>query len=255
MTRMDLGLRDRVYIVTGASSGLGLATARELVNDGANVVICSRGRERVDAALTHLGGPGHARGLVADLAEADTAERLLDAAVAGFGRLDGAVLSVGGPPAGDVGAVEDEAWRDSFEKIFLGPLRVARTVLHHGDDKAVAFVLSTSVRAPVPSLGISNALRPGLAGAAKALADEFGPRGSRVLALLPGRILTDRITELEGAAPDPAAVRASIERQIPLGRYGDPAELGRVAAFLVSPAASYLTGFAVPVDGGMTRSF
>lgn len=255
MTGMDLGLRDRVYIVTGASSGLGLASAKELVSDGAKVVVCSRHQDRVDAAVSELGGTDHARGLAVDLAEPDAADRLVEAASAAFGRVDGAVLSVGGPPAGDVGAVEDEAWRDSFEKIFLGPLRVARAVLRHGDGKAVAFVLSTSVRAPVPSLGISNALRPGLAGAAKALADEFGPRGSRVLGLLPGRILTDRITQLERAAPDPAAARRAMERQIPLGRYGDPAELGRTAAFLVSPAASYLTGFAVPVDGGLTRSF
>lgn len=255
MTVMDLGLRDRVYVVTGASSGLGLASAKELVADGAKVVICSRQQDRVDAAVAELGGAASAQGLALDLAEPDAAARLVETAVAQFGRLDGAVLSVGGPPPGDVGVVEDEAWRDSFEKIFLGPLRVARAVLQHGDDKAVAFVLSTSVRAPVPTLGISNALRPGLGGAAKALADEFGPRGSRVLAVLPGRILTDRITQIENAAPDPAAVRAAMERQIPLGRYGEPAELGRVAAFLVSPAASYLTGFAVPVDGGLTRAF
>ncbi len=252
---MDLGLQDRVYIVTGASAGLGFASAAELVKDGARVVICSRDRDRVDAAVDALGGSEHALGVTADLGEADAAQRLVAAAEATFGRVDGAVLSVGGPPAGDVSVVQDAAWRDSFEKIFLGPLRVARTVLGYGDSKAVLFVLSTSVRAPVASLGISNALRPGLAGAAKALADEFGPRGSRVLAVLPGRILTDRINELESAAPDPAAVRSSMQRLIPLGRYGEPAELGRVAAFLVSPAASYLTGFAVPVDGGLSRSF
>ncbi len=252
---MDLGLRDRVYLVTGASAGLGLASATELVKDGAKVVICSRYQDRVDAAVESLGGAEHARGLALDLGDAGAAHRLIETAMSEFGRLDGAVLSVGGPPPGNVGVLEDEAWRDSFEKVFLGPLRVARAVLQHGDDKAVVFVLSTSVRAPVPPLGISNALRPGLAGAAKALADEFGPRGSRVLAVMPGRVLTDRIREIESAAPDPAAARAAAERQIPLGRYGEPAELGRVAAFLVSPAASYLTGFAVPVDGGATRFF
>lgn len=255
MTGMDLGLRDRVYIVTGASSGLGLASAKELVADGARVVICSRQQDRVDAAVAELGASDQVRGVAVDLGEPDAAERLLDTATSEFGRVDGGVLSVGGPPAGKVGDIEDEAWRDSFEKIFLGPLRVARAILRHGDDKAVAFVLSTSVRAPVHPLGISNALRPGLAGAAKSLADEFGPRGSRVLAVMPGRIKTDRINELESAQPDPAQFRADMAKQIPLGRYGEPAELGRVAAFLVSPAASYLTGFAVPVDGGLTRSF
>ncbi|MBK7723328.1 MAG: SDR family oxidoreductase [Austwickia sp.] len=252
---MDLGLRDRVYLVTGASAGLGLASATALVADGAKVVICSRHQERVDAAVASLGGAGHACGLALDLADQASAQRLVDTAADTFGRLDGAVLSVGGPPAGGVGSVEDEVWRSAFESVFLGPLRVARAVLEYDDAMAVTFVLSTSVRAPVANLGISNALRPGLAGAAKSLADEFGPRGSRVLAVLPGRILTDRITELESAAPDPVALRASVTAQIPLGRYGEPAELGRVAAFLVSPAASYLTGFAVPVDGGLTRFF
>lgn len=260
MCGMELGLRGKVFVVTGASAGLGLGSATELVTEGANVVICSRYHDRIEAAVAGIAasaeqveGAGQIRGLAVDLAEPDAAARLLREATDAFGQIDGAVLSVGGPPPGGVGEIEDDAWRTSFETVFLGPLRVARAVLRHGDDKAIVFVLSTSVRAPVPMLGISNALRPGLAGAAKSLADEFGPRGSRVCAVLPGRILTDRIAQLEGAAADPAAVRANLIAQIPLGRYGEPAELGRVVTFLASPAASYLTGCAIPVDGGMTR--
>ena len=250
---MDLQLRDRVYVVTGASAGLGFASAQALVEDGAKVVICSRTAQRIEAAVAALGSE-NALGIAVDLAQADAADQLASAAQETYGRLDGAILSVGGPPGGAAKDIDDAQWRASFETVFLGPLRVARAVLDSGDDKAVTFVLSSSVKSPVAGLGISNALRPGLAGAAKSMAEEYGPRGSRVTMVLPGRLETDRIKELESAAADPAAVRAHFEGLIPLGRYGRPEELGRVAAFLVSPAASYLTGIAVPVDGGLTRS-
>lgn len=250
---MDLGLQGRVYVVTGASAGLGFASAQMLVDDGAKVVLCSRTRPRIEAAVAALGAE-NAAGIAVDLAEPDAADQLLALAQERFGRVDGAVLSVGGPPGGGVKDIDDDQWRTSFETVFLGPLRVARTVLACGDDKAVCFVLSTSVKSPVAGLGISNALRPGLAGAAKSLSEEYGAQGGRVTMVLPGRIDTDRIKELEGAAADPAAVHRHFEGLIPLGRYGRPEELGRVAAFLVSPAASYLTGVAIPVDGGLTRS-
>jgi 3-oxoacyl-[acyl-carrier protein] reductase len=114
-------------------------------------------------------------------------------------------------------------------------------------------VLSTSARGPVPGLGISNGLRPGLVGAAKDIADDYGPRGVRVVGLLPGRIMTDRNRELFAATGDPDRARADAEANIPLRRLGDPAEFGRVAAFVLSPAASYLTGITLPVDGGALR--
>jgi 3-oxoacyl-[acyl-carrier protein] reductase len=122
-----------------------------------------------------------------------------------------------------------------------------------GDGGSIAFVLSTSVKAPIPGLGISNGLRPGLAMAAKTLADELGPRGIRVNGLLPGRVDTERIKELDALSGDPETARVRGAAAIPLGRYGEPAEFGRVAAFLLSPAASYLTGVMVPVDGGISR--
>ena len=115
-------------------------------------------------------------------------------------------------------------------------------------------MLSTSAKAPIPNLGISNGLRPGLAMAAKNLADELGPRGIRVNGLLPGRVDTDRVRQLDAQADDPEAARAATEQTIPLRRYGKPEEFGRVAAFLLSPAAGFLTGVMLPVDGGMTRS-
>jgi 3-oxoacyl-[acyl-carrier protein] reductase len=115
-------------------------------------------------------------------------------------------------------------------------------------------VLSSSVRSPLPHMAISNGLRPGLAMVAKTLADELGPAGVRVNGLLPGRIGTDRVAELDAATGDPERARLAALEQIPLGRYGDPEEFGRVAAFLLSPASSFVSGAMVPVDGGMLRS-
>ncbi|MGN9807522.1 SDR family oxidoreductase [Micromonospora sp. L32] len=251
---MDLGLTDRVYVLTGASRGLGFATAECLVADGARVVLSARAPERVAEAVERLGGPRHAIGLTADLADPETPQRLVVAAREHFGRLDGALVSVGGPPRGTAAQVTDEQWRQSFETVFLGSVRAARTVAGAlTDGGAIGLVLSTSARGPVPGLGISNGLRPGLAGVAKDMADEYGPRGVRVLGLLPGRIMTDRNRELFAATGDAEAARAEAEAGIPLRRIGDPAEFGRAAAFLLSPAASYVTGVTVPVDGGALR--
>ncbi|WP_446215901.1 SDR family oxidoreductase [Micromonospora sp. IBHARD004] len=251
---MDLGLAGRVYVLTGASRGLGFATAEQLVADGARVVISSRAPEQVAAAVEALGGPERAMGLTADLSDPETPQRLVAAAREQFGRLDGALVSVGGPPRGTAAEVTDEQWRESFETVFLGSVRAARTVAAAlTDGGAIGLVLSTSARSPLPGLGISNGLRPGLVGVAKDIADEYGPRGVRVIGLLPGRIMTDRNRELFAATGDAERARAQAEAGIPLRRIGEPAEFGRVAAFLLSPAAGYVTGITVPVDGGALR--
>lgn len=251
---MELGLSGRVYVVSGGSRGLGYASAEALVAEGARVVLCARDEARVAEAAVALGGPDHAIGIAGDLAAPATADTLVAAAVARYGRLDGAVVSVGGPPPGHVEDVSDEVWRTAFESIFLGPLRLARATLATSTQEGVSvtFVLSTSVRSPISGLGISNGLRPGLAMAAKSLAEEVGPRGARVNAVLPGRIDTDRVREVDEATGRPQSVRRERERAIPLGRYGQPEEVGRVVAFIASPAASYMTGSMVTVDGGST---
>jgi 3-oxoacyl-[acyl-carrier protein] reductase len=252
---MDLGLADRVYVLTGASRGLGFATAQALVADGARVVVSARRADRVDEALARLAAPGRARGVVADLADPATPQALVDTAREEFGRLDGALVSVGGPPPGTAAGVTDAQWRQAFETVFLGSVRAARTVANALTGRgAIALVLSTSVKAPVAGLGLSNGLRPGLAMVTKDMADEYGPRGVRLVGLLPGRLLTDRNRQLAADAPDAAAARAQTAAGIPLGRLGDPEEFGRVAAFVLSPAASYLTGIVIPVDGGLLRA-
>jgi 3-oxoacyl-[acyl-carrier protein] reductase len=253
---MDLGLTDRVYVVTGGSRGLGWATAEVLVAEGARVVVCSRSEQAVARAATELGGADHAIGIAGDVVDPGTEARVVAAAIGRWERLDGALLSVGGPPPGAAALASDSAWRTAFETVVVGPLRVARSVasLLGADGGSIAFILSTSVRQPIEGLALSNGLRPGLAMAAKTLADELGMRGVRVNGLLPGRIDTDRSREIDTLSGRPATVRRESEAQIPLRRYGTPAEFGRVAAFVLSPAASYLTGSMITIDGGATRA-
>ncbi|MGW0736153.1 SDR family oxidoreductase [Streptomyces sp. NPDC002851] len=251
---MDLGLKDRVYVVTGATRGLGNATARALVDDGARVVITGRDEQTVAEAAAELGDG--AAGVAADNADPAAAARLITTARERFGRFDGVLISVGGPAPGFAADNTDEQWQAAFESVFLGAVRLARSAAAElGEGGVIAFVLSGSVYEPIAGLTISNGLRPGLAGFAKSLADEVGPRGVRVLGVLPGRIGTDRMRQLDGLSPDPEATRAANEAKIPLRRYGTPEEFGRTAAYLLSPAASYVTGVMIPVDGGARRGF
>jgi 3-oxoacyl-[acyl-carrier protein] reductase len=250
---MDLGLKERGYIVTGASRGLGRAVGEALVADGARVLLSSRDPDAVARTAAEMGRD--AAWIAADNADPQTPERLVVAAHEHFGRLDGALVSVGGPPAGSVQDAPDDAWRAAFDSVFLGGVRLGRTIGAALDDGgSIAFVLSTSVLSPIPGLAVSNGLRPGLAMVAKQLADELGPRGVRVNGLMPGRIDTDRVRELDAREGDPEQVKAKRAAGIPLRRYGRPKEFAAVAAFVLSPATSYVTGAMIPVDGGALRT-
>ena len=250
---MDTGLRDKVFVVTGASRGLGFATAELLVAEGARVVVTGRDHGRLDEAVAKLGE--NALGVLADNADPESADAVVHAAIHRWGRLDGALISVGGPPVGSVMETPDDVWSAAFESVFVGALRVARAVAAALEDGgSIAFVLSSSVRAPLQNLAVSNGLRPGLAMAAKTLADELGPRGIRVNGLLPGRIGTERVEELDVSTGDAEAARAKAIDGIPLGRYGDPEEFAAAAVFLLSEQSSFVTGVMLPVDGGMLRA-
>ncbi len=251
---MDLGLTDRVYVVTGGSKGLGRATADALVADGARVVVSSRNQLNVDNAVVAL-GRDRAAGVAGDVADPDLPQRLVDTALERFGRLDGGLVSVGGPPQGTAMEITDDQWSAAFQSVFLGTVRTMRHLVTHltgSEGGSVAVVLSTTSKTPAGDLAISNGFRPGLGMVVKQLADEVGRQGVRVNGLLPGRIATDRIRELDAGNPHTDRV-AERNAGISLGRTGEPAEFGRVAAFVLSPAASYVTGSMIPVDGGAIR--
>lgn len=250
---MDTQVQDKVFLVTGGSRGLGRATAELLVAEGARVVISGRTEETLDQAVDELGD--RAVGVVADNAEPGAEDLLVAVAKDSFGRLDGALVSVGGPPPGSALETADEDWQRAFDSVFLGALRVARATAGAIEGEgSIAFVLSSSVRSPIPGLAISNGLRPGLAMVAKNLADELGPRGIRVNGLLPGRVGTDRVAELDEASGDAEAAREKWEAEIPLRRYGRPEEFAAAAVFLLSPLSGFVSGAMLPVDGGMLRA-
>lgn len=244
---MDLGLAGKAFVVTGGTEGLGLASARELLREGAKVTVTSRSQDKVDDAVSELGThrPNAVHGMVADNGHPATAGLVVDSALAHWGKLDGLVVSVGGPPPGTALGSSDADWQNYFDSVFLGAVRLVRSAAAAmTEGSAIVLVLSSSAKSPITGLGISNGLRPGLAMAAKDMADELGPRGIRVVSVLPGRFDTARGGEVSGEAA----------AQIPLGRIGDPEEFGRTVAFLASPAASYITGSAVAVDGGALRA-
>lgn len=254
---MDLGLSDRVYVVTGASRGLGRACAELLAAEGARLVLCARDEDELNATATALGGAERAIAVSGDIGQPGIETCLVAAAIARYGRLDGGLISVGGPPPGTVMDLDDGAWRIAFEEAFLGPLRMARAVarLASREGGSIVLVLSTAVKEPLDGLALSNGLRPGLAMAAKTLANELGPRNVRVNGILPARIDTDRVRELDAAVGSLEDIRRQQENRIPLGRYGEPLEFARPAVFMLSPAASFVTGTMLAVDGGSSHGF
>jgi 3-oxoacyl-[acyl-carrier protein] reductase len=250
-----MDLRDRTFVVGGASRGIGRAIAAELVGAGARVVMVSRSAEAIEAAAADLGE--RAIPVAADIADPDAPERIKEAAGE---RLDGIVVNSGGPPLGQALDVSDDDWRFSYELLIGGPLRVLRALVPLlGEGGAILFVTSSSVRQPIAGLDTSNVLRPGVAALAKVLARELGPRGIRVNSIAPGRIDTDRLrsndeARAEREGRDVGDVRRESQAQIPLRRYGEPEEMARVAAFLLSGDASYVSGAAIQVDGALVTA-
>ncbi len=253
--RVDLGLEGRAFVVGGGSRGLGRAVADELVVEGAKVLLVARDQDSLDEAVREL-GPQHAYACAADVSAPDAAETVAAAVDAELGRLDGILVNHGGPPAGRTFELTDDQWTDSFQLVVGGPIRLLRALVPKlGDGASVVFITSWSIREPVPNLDASNVLRPGVAGLVKVLAQELAP-GVRVNSVAPGRFATERGMSLARTRAEEKGVSvedamAEMAGDIPLGRYGDPPELARLAAFLLSPAASYVNGVNVLADGGL----
>ena len=253
---MDLGLSGKRALVGGGGSGIGAGIAGVLAREGARVAIAARSAERLAAAAEPL----DAVPVVVDLSAAAGPAAAVDAAVEALGGLDLLVVNSGGPPAGSFEQLGEEEWLRAIDGTLQSSLRLIRAALPHlrdGADPAVVVNLSSSVREPIPGLTTSNVLRPGLVGLIKSLTAEIAP--IRINGVAPGRFATDRVRTLDSGRAEREGVsveevKRQTEARIPLGRYGSPDEIGRVAAFLLSPAAAYVTGAIVPVDGGMVRA-
>jgi 3-oxoacyl-[acyl-carrier protein] reductase len=239
---VDLGLSGRTAIVCGASSGMGLAIAEALAAEGANVAMFARRREVLEREAERLG----ALAVRGDLTVPHDLTRLVRTTVEAFGGIDVLVNNGGGPPAGPAAGVTDEALESAVELLLLSAIRLTNLCLPYLERSGrgrIVNVESSSVRAPIDNLALSNAVRPGVVGWMKTLAREVAPKGITVNTIAPGRIDTERLRSLGGGS-DPA--------RIPVGRLGKPAEVAAVACFLASEQASYVTGAVVPVDGGLT---
>jgi 3-oxoacyl-[acyl-carrier protein] reductase len=247
---MDLGLGGRTALVTGASKGIGLGIARALVEEGAQVAISSRSTERIEAAAEEVG----ARGYVHDASDIDAGPALIDRVESELAPLDVLVTNSGGPPPGDPLDFRREQWEDAYRTLVLGPMALIEHVLPGMRERGFGRILgvsSSAAREPIPPLMLSNAHRPGLLGAFKTLARTVAADGVTLNSVLPGRIATDRLFETMGSA-ETAEMLA--KEQVPAGRLGTVEELAAAAAFLCSERASYITGTAVLVDGGLTQS-
>jgi 3-oxoacyl-[acyl-carrier protein] reductase len=245
---LDLGLKGRTAIVSGASSGLGHATAEALAAEGANVTLFARRRDMLEREADRLG----ALAVRGDVTDPRDLQKAVDRTLEAFGGIDILVWNSGGPPPGPATAVTPESLEQAVELLFVPAVRLVQLCLPHleaSDGGRILVITSSAVKEPTENLALSNAVRPGVTGWAKSLARELGPRGITVNCVAPGRIATARLEELYPEGPTEASLKS-----IPLGRWGTPQEFGDVVCFLASERARYVTGVTLAVDGGLIRS-
>jgi 3-oxoacyl-[acyl-carrier protein] reductase len=246
---MDLGLDGRVALVTGASRGIGFGIARALADEGAGVAMSSTTRERIEAAAAEIG----ARPYVHDMGDLDAAPRLVESVTRDLGAPDVLVLNSGGPPGADPLEFTRDQWRDAQRELMLGPMALIEASLPAMRERGFGRVLnisSSAAREPIPSLMLSSAHRIGMLATFKTLARAIAADGVTFNTILPGRIATDRLAHLYGTLEEAEAVAKD---EVPVGRLGTVEEIAAAAAFLCSEQASYVTGVALLVDGGLTR--
>jgi len=256
---VDLGLDGRRALVTAASKGLGRACAAALAAEGAKVYVAARGREDLTRTAGEIGAAGFQE---ADLSREDTPAKLVESAAQALGGLDILVCNAGGPPAGTFESTPLEEWEKGFHLTLMSTVRLCKAALPHlkqSDQGRIVVVTSTSVREPIPTILLSNAFRSAVVATLKTLSAELAPHRITVNNVAPGRFLTDRVRQLDGAAAEKEGIsreeytERSIKASVPMGRIGDPAEFGAVCAFVCSQHAGYLTGQTIVVDGGTTR--
>ncbi|HEX9405726.1 MAG TPA: SDR family oxidoreductase [Vicinamibacterales bacterium] len=257
---MDYGLKGRRALVLAASRGLGFASAHALAREGCDLVVCSRDRARIEAAADALRRDSgvQVRAVAADVSAATEAGMLVQTTVAQLGGLDIVVHNAGGPPAGEFLTTTDEQWQKAFEQNLLSFVRIVNAAvpeMKRGGRGRIITIASSSIKQPIPNLVLSNALRAGVWGLAKTIARELAPLGILVNVIAPGRIQTERVDEIDEATArrygrSVEDVKREAAATVPLGRIGQPEELGNLVAFLASDLASYITGQAIFVDGG-----
>jgi 3-oxoacyl-[acyl-carrier protein] reductase len=260
---MDLGLKGKVAMIGGASRGLGFAVAEALARDGAMVSISSSSQASIDDAGKRLSAAGASvLATAVDVRNADQIAAWQQKTVDHFGGIDLLFTNSGGPPSGAAISFDDAAWQNAIDLLLFSALRMVRAVVPSMKARGGGSILmstSASVKEPIPNLGLSTVLRASVSALSKTLALELAADRIRVNQIIPGRIDTDRIKQLDQIAATrqgvtPEQAKAKSMATIPMGRYGEPTEYGRVAAFILSDAAAYMTGSTVHVDGGLIRS-